>query len=99
MMTALILSFVFLLSYITYHSMSESTTYGGQGFLKNIYYFILISHIVLSAIIVPIVLFTFKYAWLGNYTKHKKLAKWTFPLWLYVTITGVLVYIMISPYY
>ena len=99
MMMALFLSFLFLLSYITYHSLSESTTYGGEGIVRTIYYFVLITHIVLSAVIVPIVLFTFKYAWLGDFKKHKKLAKWTFPLWLYVTITGVLVYLMISPYY
>ena len=99
MMSALLLSFIFLLSYITYHSMSESTTFGGEGLIRSIYYFVLISHIILAAIILPLILFTFKFAWLGDYAKHKKLAKWTFPLWLYVTITGVLVYLMISPYY
>ena len=78
---------------------SDSTSFGGEGVIKYIYYFILITHIVLSIIIIPFVLTTFMRAKLGNFSQHKKIAKITFPLWLYVAITGVVVYLMISPYY
>lgn len=96
---ALILSATFLVSYVTYHTFTESTKYGGEGLLKYIYYFILLTHILLSAIILPFILFTFLRAFLGKFEAHRKLARWTMPLWLYVSITGVLVYLMISPYY
>ncbi len=96
---ALVLSAIFLISYTIYHTFTESTKYGGEGVLKIIYYIILISHIILAAIILPIILFTFMRAFLGQNEKHRKIAKWTMPLWLYVSITGVLVYLMISPYY
>jgi putative membrane protein len=92
-------SLVFLLLYIGYHMTSDSTSFGGEGVIKYIYYFILITHIVLSIIIIPFVLTTFMRAKLGNFSQHKKIAKITFPLWLYVAITGVVVYLMISPYY
>ncbi|MCL4129576.1 UNVERIFIED_CONTAM: hypothetical protein GTU68_033455 [Idotea baltica] len=98
-LAALCLSALFLVSYVIYHSLTEPTSFGGEGFVKAIYYFILLSHIVLSAIILPIVLFTFLRAFSGDFEKHRKIAKWTMPLWLYVAITGVLVYLMISPYY
>lgn len=78
---------------------SESTIFGGEGLIKYVYYFILISHILLSIAVIPFVLFTFVRAKLGKFSEHKKIAKITFPLWLYVAITGVLVYLMISPYY
>ena len=78
---------------------TESTTYGGEGTIKYVYFFILITHIILSVIIIPLVLFTFMRARLGDFPAHKKIAKITFPLWLYVAITGVIVYLMISPYY
>lgn len=97
--SALVLSAIFLVSYVTYHSISEPTTFGGEGAIKAVYYFILLTHIVLAAIILPIILFTFMRAFMGQFDKHRKIAKWTFPLWLYVSITGVLVYLMISPYY
>ncbi len=97
--TALVLSATFLVSYVTYHTLTESTKFGGEGFIKYIYYFILLSHILLSAIILPIVLFTFLRAFTGKFEAHRKIARWTMPLWLYVSITGVLVYLMISPYY
>ncbi len=99
MTTAIILSVFFLLSYVTYHSMAESTSYGGEGMLMYVYYFVLITHIILAAIIVPLVLVTFVRALMEDFTKHRKIAKWTLPLWLYVTVTGVLVFLMISPYY
>lgn len=99
MITALVFSVCFLLSYVLYHSTHESTKYGGEGLIKLIYYFILLTHILLSALIVPLVLITFFRAITEKFDKHKKLARITFPLWLYVTISGVLVYILISPYY
>lgn len=97
--TAIVCSALFLLLYIGYHMTSDSTTFGGEGAIKYVYYFILISHILLSIIIIPFVLFTFMRARLGNFPAHKKIAKITFPLWLYVAVTGVIVYLMISPYY
>jgi putative membrane protein len=93
------LSALFLIMYIAYHITSESTPFGGQGTIRYVYYFILISHILLSIVVIPFVLFTFVRALSGNFERHKKLAKYTFPLWLYVAVSGVLVYLMISPYY
>ena len=92
-------SLLFLLLYIAYHMTSDSTKFAGEGTIKYVYYFILITHIFLSIIVIPFVLTTFMRAKLGNFPQHKKIAKITFPLWLYVAVTGVLVYIMISPYY
>ncbi|MGB0891878.1 MAG: DUF420 domain-containing protein [Flavobacteriaceae bacterium] len=97
--TAIACSVLFLLMYIAYHMTSNSTTFGGEGIIKYVYYFILITHIVLSVAVIPFVLITFVRAQLGKFPEHKKIAKITFPLWLYVAITGVVVYIMISPYY
>lgn len=96
---AIICSVLFLLMYIAYHMTSESTKFGGDGMIKYVYYFILISHILLSVIVIPFVLITYVRAKLGKFKEHKKIAKKTFPLWLYVAVSGVLVYIMISPYY
>ena len=96
---ALICSALFLVMYVAYHMTSDSTVFGGEGTIKYVYYFILITHIILSVIIIPFVLFTYMRAQLGNFPQHKKLAKITFPLWLYVAVTGVIVYLMISPYY
>jgi putative membrane protein len=96
---ATILSVAFLLMYIAYHMTSDSTKFGGEGVIKYVYYFILLTHIVLSIIVIPFVLITYVRAITNNIEKHKKIAKITFPLWLYVAITGVVVYIMISPYY
>jgi putative membrane protein len=97
--TAIACSLAFLLMYIGYHMTSNSTTFGGEGAIKYIYYFILITHIILSVIVIPFVLLTYMRAKLGNFAQHKKIARITFPLWLYVAITGVIVYLMISPYY
>lgn len=99
MTTCIALSAVFLLMYIAYHMTSESTPFGGEGSIKYIYYFILISHILLSILIIPLVLKTYARAFLGKFEAHRRLAKITFPIWLYVAVTGVVVYIMISPYY
>jgi len=99
-MTACIaLSLVFLLMYIAYHMTADSTKFEGQGTIRYVYYFVLITHIVLSIAIIPLVLKTYARAYLGEFERHRKLAKITFPIWLYVAITGVVVYLMISPYY
>src|SRR5699024_8149445 len=92
-------TFLFLITYLTYHSLAGSTSYGGDGVLKYIYYIILISHIVLSTILLPLALFTLARGLNMQTEKHKKIARWTMPIWLYVSITGVLVYLLISPYY
>lgn len=99
MKTAIGLSVVFLVLYVAYHMTSNSTTFGGEGIVKYIYYVVLISHIVLSIVIIPFVLITFARAITNDIERHKKIARITFPLWLYVAVTGVVVYIMISPYY
>jgi putative membrane protein len=96
---AITLSVAFLLMYIAYHMTSDSTKFGGEGYIRYIYYFILFTHIVLSVIIIPFVLITYVRAITNNIERHKKIAKITFPMWLYVAVTGVIVYIMISPYY
>ncbi|WP_412983731.1 DUF420 domain-containing protein [Pontimicrobium sp. IMCC45349] len=96
---AIILSTLFLVMYVAYHMTSDSTKYGGEGIVMYFYYFILITHIVLSIVVIPFVLITYVRAITNNIERHKKIAKITFPLWLYVAITGVVVYIMISPYY
>ncbi len=92
-------SAAFLILYVAYHMTSDPTPFGGTGVIKTVYYFILISHILLSVVVVPFVLFTFSRAIAGNFERHKALAKFTFPIWLYVAVTGVIVYLMISPYY
>jgi putative membrane protein len=96
---AIICSLAFLLMYILYHMTSDSTKFGGEGAIKFVYYFILITHVILSIVVIPFVLTTYMRAKLGNFPQHKKIAKITFPLWLYVAVTGVVVYLMISPYY
>ncbi|WP_339752610.1 DUF420 domain-containing protein [uncultured Winogradskyella sp.] len=96
---AIALSIAFLLMYIAYHTTSDSTKFGGEGFIKYIYYFILLTHIVLSIVIIPFVLITYVRAITNNIERHKKIARITFPIWLYVAVTGVIVYILISPYY
>lgn len=96
---AFITTFLFCISYLTYHSMAESTSYGGEGFLMILYYFILITHIILAAAIVPLALITLGRGLNMEVAKHRKIARWTMPLWLYVSFTGVVVYLMISPFY
>lgn len=99
MQFAIFLSLTFLVMYVAYHMTSDSTKYGGEGIIKYVYFFILITHILMSVIVIPFVLITYVRAITNNIERHKKIAKITFPLWLYVAITGVVVYIMISPYY
>ena len=93
------LSLLFLLMYIGYHMTSDSTSYDGSGVVRYVYYFILFTHIVLSIALIPLVLRTYAKAYLKDYEGHRALAKYTFPIWLYVAVTGVVVYVMISPYY
>lgn len=92
-------SAAFLLMYVAYHMTAESTPYGGEGTIRYIYFFILISHILLSIVVIPFVLITFVRGLSGDFARHRKLARYTFPLWLYVAVSGVVVYLMISPYY
>ncbi|MFM9988425.1 DUF420 domain-containing protein [Flavobacterium sp.] len=99
MKTAIALSVAFLGMYVAYHMTSEATKYGGDGVLKLVYFFILITHITLSIITIPLVLVTYVRALAEKFDKHKRIAKITFPIWLYVAVTGVIVYLMISPYY
>ncbi|MDB5270523.1 MAG: hypothetical protein JWP58_3563 [Hymenobacter sp.] len=97
--TAFTLGGLFLLSYVAYHSQVESTHFGGTGAIRTIYFLLLLTHISLAVVTVGLVLFTLYFALTGQYTKHKAIARWTFPVWLYVSVTGVIVYLMISPYY
>jgi putative membrane protein len=99
MMTAMILSVLFLLSYIAHHLLTGNTEFGGEGWIRSVYYFILITHVFLAAIILPFILFTSYRALIAEWPQHKKLARITWPVWFYVAVTGVVVYFMISPYY
>tara|TARA_Y100000748_G_C15452900_1_gene471686 strand:- start:201 stop:743 length:543 start_codon:yes stop_codon:yes gene_type:complete len=99
MKISIALSVVFLLMYVAYHMTSDPTPFGGKGIIKGVYFFILISHIFLSIGIIPMVLVTYVRAISKLFEDHKKIAKITFPIWLYIAITGVIVYLMISPYY
>jgi putative membrane protein len=100
LMTASIaLSLLFLVMYVAYHMTSDSTPYGGSGVIRWVYYFILITHILLSIAVIPLVLRTYAKAYLKDFQGHRKLARITFPIWFYVAVTGVIVYLMISPYY
>ena len=97
--TALVLSVLFLISYVAFHLTTESTKFGGEGWIRGVYFFILLTHIVLSAGIIPLVLFTYVRGLGMQVEKHRRIARFTWPIWLYVTATGVIVYLMISPYY
>jgi putative membrane protein len=97
--SALVLSMLFLVSYVAFHLTTESTKFGGEGWIRTVYFAVLISHILLSTGIIPLVLFTYVRGLGMQVEKHRKIAKITWPIWLYVTATGVIVYLMISPYY
>jgi len=99
MKSCIVLSVIFLGMYVAYHMTSDPTPFGGTGAIKYIYYFILVSHILLSIVVIPFVLVTYVRAITGRFQLHKRIAKITFPIWLYVAVTGVIVYLMISPYY
>ena len=99
MQTCIALSLVFLVMYIAYHMTTDPTTFGGEGYVKSLYFFILISHILLSIALIPLVLISYVRAFQEEFPAHRKISKITFPIWLYVAVTGVIVYLMISPYY
>ncbi len=99
MLTAFILSSIFLISYVVSKLTNAPTPYGGEGMIRYIYFFILISHILLSVPVLPLALFSIYRGLTGEVNKHKKIVKWTFPVWIYVAITGVLVYVFMTPYY
>lgn len=99
MLAAMVLSMLFLVSYIAHHLFAGETRFGGEGFSKTIYYLILFTHIPLAGIILPFILYTAYYGLTGEYVRHKKTARITWPVWFYVAVTGVVVYWMISPYY
>ncbi|MGM8365819.1 DUF420 domain-containing protein [Virgibacillus sp. W0181] len=90
---------LFLVTYLTYHALAPSTSFGGEGIIKSVYYFVLITHISLAPIVVALALFALTWGLTRQVEKHRKIARWTMPIWLYVSLTGVLVYLMISPYY
>ena len=99
MKIAIALSLVFLVMYVAYHMTSDPTPFGGEGIIKYVYYFILISHVLLSIGIIPMVLVTYVRAISKRFADHKKISVITFPIWLYIAVTGVIVYLMIAPYY
>lgn len=96
---AFVTTTLFLINYVIYHYIAPSTPYGGSGFLAALYYFFLITHIILAAAIVPLALTSVTRAWNMEHERHRKIARWTMPIWLYVSFTGVVVYLMIAPYY
>lgn len=99
MLLAFCLSSLFLVSYVIYHYSKESTPFGGEGWIRGVYFFILITHIVLATAVVPLALFAIYRGIRNQVEKHKKVVKFAFPIWLYVAITGVLVYLFMMPYY
>ena len=96
---ALLCSGLFLLSYVLYHFTTPETKYGGEGIMRTVYFFFLITHVVLAAVILPFILLTFTRAYTNQFERHKKMARWVFPIWLYVAITGPVCYLMLQPYY
>jgi putative membrane protein len=99
MTSAFLLSSMFLISYVIYHFQAPPTKFGGEGVIKLVYFFVLLTHIVLAAVVLPLILFSIYYGYTNQLYLHKKIVKFTYPIWLYVAITGPVVYIMISPYY
>ncbi len=90
---------LFLITYVIYHFLTESTRYGGDGLLRYVYYFFLLTHVLLAIVIVPMALISAGSGLANHVDRHRKIARWTMPLWLYVSATGVIVYLMIRPYY
>lgn len=99
MMGALSLSVLFLLCYVCYHFTTEETRYGGEGAMRVLYFTLLISHIVLAGISLPFILLSFVYGWTAQFDRHRRMVRWVFPVWLYVAITGPVVYLLLLPYY
>jgi putative membrane protein len=97
--TAMLTSGLFLLSYVLYHFTTPETRFGGEGTIRVVYFILLISHVVLAALILPFIFFTFIRAYTGQFEQHRKMARWVFPLWLYVAVTGPICYLMLKPYY
>jgi uncharacterized membrane protein YozB (DUF420 family) len=99
MTAAIFVSVAFLVSYLVYHAQHGSTRFAGQGFVRLVYFTILLTHTILAAVIVPLVVVTFRRARRGDFARHRRIARWTFPLWLYVSVTGVVVYLMLYQLY
>ena len=99
MLSAFFVSFAFLVSYLIYHYRVGHVVFQGQGWIRRVYFALLISHTVLAVVIVPLILITIRRAWMERFDKHKIIAKWTLPLWLYVSVTGVIVYVMVYQLY
>lgn len=98
MLTAFITSSLFLISYLVYHHYIGHTPFPGEGLIRPVYFFILITHIILSAFVVPLVLTSYYFAFAGKFTTHRKVSKWTFPIWLYVSVTGVVIFFILNAY-
>lgn len=96
---AIACSALFLLSYVLYHFTTPETRYGGEGPMRTVYFFFLITHVVLAGLILPFILLTFTRAYTGQFERHKKMARWVYPFWLYVAISGPVCYLMLRPYY
>lgn len=96
---AMVCSGLFLLSYVLYHFTTPETRFGGEGTIRYVYFFFLITHVVLAAVILPFIFLTFNRAYTEQYARHRKMARWVFPLWLYVAITGPICYLLLKPYY
>jgi putative membrane protein len=99
MSLSVLTSLLFLLGYVLYHITTEETKFGGEGSIRYVYFFLLITHVILAAVIFPFILFTFIRAYTNQFDRHKKLARWVYWVWLYVAITGPVLYFMIKPYY
>lgn len=97
--TAMVTSALFLISYVLYHFTTPETRFGGVGTIRTVYFVLLGTHVVLAALILPFIFFTFNRAFTGQYERHKKMARWVYPLWLYVALTGPVCYLMLKPYY
>lgn len=96
---AMACSALFLISYVVYHFTTPETAFGGVGLVRAVYFFFLITHVILAALILPFILLTFTRAYTGQFERHKKMARWVFPFWLYVAVTGPICYLMLRPYY
>lgn len=96
---AMVTSALFLVSYVLYHFTTPETLFGGVGTIRTVYFVLLITHVVLAALILPFIFFTFNRAFTGQYERHKKMARWVYPIWLYVALTGPVCYLMLKPYY
>lgn len=99
MVSAFALSCVFLVSYLIYHSQSPGASFGGEGWIRPVYFFVLVSHVALAPVVLPLALYTVARALRGEFDRHRSVARWTLPLWMYVAVTGVAVYLMMAPWY